>query len=404
MFNYELSGTTPPEMYSQIYGGGYPNFNMGPSYSYETSGGLGGSGASLGLGRMSPLPRRRYSIGGLPSMGDNFYSSQHQQQHTPNISNLLNETSKSISRSSQILNRRFSGSLTGLHDGIIGGVSGVSGVGGGGIGTTTGYGSGILGAGYSSGGVGGAGGIGGLSGSGIGVGGVSSFPTLNLRNNYVDSNNIIPMSSNFYSHPNIYSQPNFQSTNNTNYNNFDYNNFNKYHNLSNTTSNKLSSQDYLYTSKPIFSNTHSMPHQQTQKPTPNYLQAHLNPYTSTHSTTYNTNHLTHHPITSSSFLHHQYNPPISSSHPHYYHHHHSSNPAISHSANLLPHSYNHTNYPIKSSFNSGGGYTNQHFDHLAHLNSSSSSNYPKFDLDFGKPAEVKRQVSFKFDVDTLSID
>lgn len=286
MYNYDM-GTSPPDIYSQIYG--YPNYigqqQILPSYSYEN-----------GLGRTSPLPRRRYSIGGLPSADYCSLTQNHNPTTSNHLTNLINETSKSISRSTEILNRRL------LNEGI------------------------------------------------------SSYPTLNIgEQSHFLNDNIVPMSSNFYSHPNINTQqPNY----NSNYYNESSNYFPKF----------KPSSDYLF-SKPIYSNSNAFSN-----------QTNLLSHNSIHS-----NHLNHH--------HHPHS--ILSSQPNkhlYSHQHHASNPAISQSSNLLSHT---TNYPPFSS-----GYINQHFDHHHYQIAPMS----KLDLDYSKPAETKRQVSFKFDVDRISID
>lgn len=65
----------------------------------------------LGTSRTSPLPKRRYSIGGLPtstSVADYLNLPIQETAANANLSNLLSETYKSISRSSNILNRRLS--------------------------------------------------------------------------------------------------------------------------------------------------------------------------------------------------------------------------------------------------------------------------------------------------------
>lgn len=413
IYNYDLSVSQPLDIYGQLYGTGtgYTNYLGGgggvggglssgglsgslgqqqqlmPSYnSYETTnlGGLIGVGGgssglinSIGLSNSdllygrntSPLPRRRYSIGGLPSasMADycsltqtlnqptssSLFNNTQQQHHnnTPHITNLLNETSKSISRSSQILNRR----------------------------STSG-----------SGGIGGGLSTGGLHSSITNLDcGRSSYPALNLGEIFLNNNishssnidnNIVPLSSNFYSHPNIYTQPNnfcSSNTNLTNLNNLNYFDY-KFR----------PSSDYLYTSKPIYSNTYSTT---TTLPT-TQKYSHYNYPTSSHNVHHNS---------------------LPFNHNHNYHHH-SSNPTINnyHSQQFNQQhqqqshqQYNHQQQPLHhqptttTSFN---GYSNQHFDHH-HYNRLPMS-MSKLDLDFTKPPEVKRQVSFKFDVDTLSID
>lgn len=72
-------------------------------------GGIGTYGSLLG-GTVSP-PRRRYSIGGLPSASISEYLNLMQSANeSAHISNLLNETSRSITRSSQILGVSATGS------------------------------------------------------------------------------------------------------------------------------------------------------------------------------------------------------------------------------------------------------------------------------------------------------
>lgn len=328
IFNSNLR-SPPPELMGQ-YMYGQSNYFGTPytnTYDHTASGGATATGTTnlLGsfgrLGHSSP-PRRRYSIGGLPSASMTDYLNLMQNaSESAHLSNLINETSKSITRSSQIL----------------------------GAGAGTGVGTGG----------------GGLIGD---RGGISSYPALNICGaDTLQSDNIFNLPiTNFSSHPNIYSQPNYNNTSSAFYD----------------TTNYLSHQ------KPFSNYFYSRPHTATYPNT----SAYLNPLQST------TNQLPYQSILSQS----RHNLLIPS--------HHTSNPALS-SSNWIPsshnklasdiyhhnnqnnhyHHHNLHNHPFSS------GYSNQHFDHHYYQ-------VPKLDLDYSKQAENKRQVSFKFDVDTLSID
>lgn len=302
-----------------------------------------------------PLPRRRYSIGGLPSasMTECLHIMQ-QNAEAAHLSSLLNETKTSITRASQILSRGED-----ISDDIL--LSSAAG---------------DLAAQYSR-----------LSGNNANT----DITAANILNQ-------LPASNSFSSHPNIYySQPN-------------------YHNHMTMTSHdylsrfkRPSSYQYSNTSRPFYnSGATSLPHHMTYAtpPSSSYFY-HTQPSAATTAAAYDTYHMKYYqpppPYTSlpSSYHtpHHHYRPPM----------HYTSNPAISQSSNYyFKHNYLNTaasaaaTAPI--SFNNYSnnltGYSNQHFD-LHHYNNCN----PKLDLDYTKPNEhAKRQVSFKVDVDTLSIE
>lgn len=294
MFNSNMR-SPPPELMGQFMYG-QPNYFGPSSYMYDTT---------ANLGHTSP-PRRRYSIGGLPSASMTDYLNLMQNaSESAHLSNLLNETSKSISRSTQILGGRR------------------------------------------------------LSQSGL-----SSYPTIdNCGDTAFQSDNILnlPLLTNFSSHPNIYSQP-------TNYNNtatqyFDTNYLSSYQ--------KPLSHSFLYSRPSTYTST--------LYPSNLLSSTQLPSQTNTNATTQL---LPHQSI-------------LSQSRNMFMPSHHASNPALSHSSNWMPHkttsdTYHH--HPFS-------GYSNQHFDHHYYQVPMS-----KLDLDYSKQGENKRQVSFKFDVDTLSID
>lgn len=289
-----------------LYNSGQTNNSnfYGNSFMYDNN---QPTGPTIGIS--SPLlPRRRYSIGGLPSasMTDYMNSMQNSAEST-HLSNLLNETSKSITRSSQLLaDRRLS-----------------------------------QGGGLSS----------------YPVGGISCMD-IPYRKEMSSFN--LQMPTNFSSHPNIYShQP---------------------PNYSTTTSKLFDTTNYLSHSKPFSQYFYSKPITNSV-----YNRTLSNPHQYPHS-----------------ILSHSRNLPM----------HHSSNPALSQTSNWIPsHHYHnlipqplsatayHHNHHHPSSYS---GYSNQHFDH--HHYQPTASTLSKLDLDYSKQGETKRQVSFKFDVDTLSID
>lgn len=296
-----------------LYNAGHSNNTnyYGNSFMYDNN--PPGTTGSLGLSSPLLLPRRRYSIGGLPSASMADYSNLLQNSaDTTHLSNLLNETSKSITRSSQLLaDRRLSQS--GLSN-------------------------------YPT------------------VGGISCMDNMPYRKEMSSFN--LHMPTNFSSHPNIYTnqQP-------SNYNT--------------TTSRLFDTTNYLSHSKPF--SQYLYPKSMTNSA---YNRTYSNP----------NNQYPH------SILSHSRNiPPM----------HHSSNPALSQTSNWIPsqnyhhlipqpslataYHQNHHHHPSSYS-----GYSNQHFDH--HHYQPTASTLSKLDLDYSKQGETKRQVSFKFDVDTLSID
>ncbi len=283
MFNYNL-GSPPTELLGTCMYGQSNCFGNTYSNLYDTA---------TNLGHTSPLPRRRYSIGGLPSASMTDYLTLMQNaSEQAHLSNLLNETTRSINRSQQILD----------------------------VGT-------------------------------LASDGITSYPTLDcgdLTTSYRTDNLLsMPIQTNFSSHPNIYSQPNYKS--------------------------QSTFLDYL---PKQFSNVaYSQPAYSNHRTTDHYLSTYpSNLFTQTRLMSQSRNHI-----------------PL----------HHASNPALSHTSNWYPShlktttadTYNH--HSLKYPFSSG--YSNQHFDHHHYQ-------IPKLDLDYTKQGETKRQVSFKFDVDTLSID
>lgn len=197
-----------------------------------------------------------------------------------------------------------------------------------------------------------------ITGTGSGL----TYDSLNFPRNYqlFDNSNMAPLSVNFLSQPNIYSQPNI-----------DYDNyFNKYNSL------KLKS-------KPMFNDTTSSSNVLGQTNSLLHKPASYNKYSNYSSQLNNYHSINHSYPSSQSFTPKYY---------HQHHYHHSSNPAISHTINYSP--CNKIRYP------------RQYFDdHLQNHQFQHKPNpYSKLDLDFSKPAEAKRQVSFKFDVEALSSD
>lgn len=314
----------------------------------------------LGLNRasLSPPPKRRYSYGGLPSSSSVAdYMNLPMPEPTAHLSNLLNETCKSISRSSNILNRQLSydmslcnTNLTNLIDENI----------------------------------------------------RSDIVKFDLLNDLTTTAPIIMTPTNkystLYSHPTISDQfympsatasiaatsslPFQQQQPSSSY----YNN----HRMSSIYTpppapiNRLLSDDYLL-SKPVFSKK-------------------LNQFTSSYL---NDDYYTQPLNTLSS----QTNNRIFSNH------HYASNPCLS--SQTYPHSYpfnstfNRNYYPSHhqpppsrppsiSSLNRYTNYSNNYsnsFNATPHYRTAS-----RIDLDNQKSNEIKRQVSFKFDVDTMSCD
>lgn len=331
----------PPEIMGQYMYGQQPNY-FGSTYNsaYDTS-----AASALGMGRSSP-PRRRYSIGGLPTASMTDYLNLMQNaSESAHISNLINETSKSITRSSQILN------VTGENGEITG---------------------------------------------------ISSYPTLTncdsagggISGTFLNDNILNFPIANFSSHPNIYShRPNYNSIGGGIGNTMGTSATGNFYD---TTNNYLSHQ------KPFSNYFYSRPLHTSAGTT---MVSAANPYGTTASAYLN-------PLTSINQL--PYQSVLSQSrHNLFIPSHHTSNPALS-TSNWIPsshnklmtgtysshlhnqphhHHHNHLNHPFSS------GYSNQHFDHHYYQVPLS-----KLDLDYSKQGDNKRQVSFKFDVDTLSIE
>lgn len=321
----------------------------------------------IGLNHMSPLPMRRYSYSGLPSstsIADLHLNMHHNcaMAHENSIANLITETCQSISRTSDILNRQLSGemltlscnNLTNLIDENV----------------------------------------------------ESDIVKYDLLNDLTTTAALTPLK---YSN-NLYTQSMKYPNNNINANitsmmptatKSPY--FNR------PQSHFLSSDDYIL-SKPIFSK--------------NYI----NPISSSyicddHNTNYNNYMTTSH-----------YHSPPSHYHYHSPHHnyHYASNPCLS-----SHHSYHNSprhSYPIattsanSNAFNRNYNYQSHHqqafsssrppsISSLNRYNTANANNYSssfhnqpyyrtssRLDLDNPKGGEIKRQVSFKFDVDQMSFD
>lgn len=198
-----------------------------------------------------------------------------------------------------------------------------------------------------------------------GTGSGLTYESINFPRNYqaFDNSNMTPLSVNFLSQPNIYSQPNI-----------DYDSyFNKYNSLK-------------FKSKPFFSDTTSSSNLLGHNTSLSNRPISYNNKYSNYSSQLNNYHSINHSYPSSQ----TFTPKYYHQH---HHHHHSSNPAISHPINFSP--CNKSRYPKQ--------YFDDHLQHH-HFQHHKTNPYTKLDLDFNKPAEAKRQVSFKFDVEALSSD
>lgn len=334
------------------------------------------------------LPRRRYSIGGLPSATATEYLNLHHQPADANLTNLLNEAKTSITRSSQILSRGedLSGDIL-------------------------------------------------LSAA---VGDVIADMSHRYLTNDVDitgANILNQLPITYSSQPNIYySQPNYtnsqmptdlylsrlkRSTFGTGGNaaaaaaaaaasslNYNYPGCGRSH----LTNPILTA----YTNPYYNSNTNMMNYSANYNSLPyntNYHQT----YQSTYNPKYNqppppyssvlSSSQVHQPSTNHYFqrpLHYTSNPVLSQSsnyyfkHPHQFHSkmtHPNHMPACAQTSTTASYLHHQNQHPYS-------GYANQHFDHL-----NNSNCYSKLDLvDYNKQSEqTKRQVSFNIDVDTLSI-
>lgn len=331
-------------------------------------------GTSL-LGTTSP-PRRRYSIGGFPSASITEYLNLMQSANeSAHLSNLLNETSKSITRSSQILGVSSETSALPGYEAVLAG----------------------------------------------------QFGDTCTDTGAFQSDNLITMPlANYSSQPNIYSLPNNYTSTSAFYeptassylsHQKSFANFPSYsrptHNVSFTHPLATASSSYIAPHRPCsnlgpYQSALSTSRQNLFMPTHHTSNpalssgAHNTWIPSSHSrllgTTIdpysNTSH--YQPLPSSSLLG-SNNPntqPYLDLPDHHHHHHH--------------HSINNTNIPFSSSTVGGGGYANQHFDHHYYqtpLQQQNQQQLAKLDLEYSKQGETqKRQVSFKFDVDNLSVD
>lgn len=367
---------------SANYFGTSPPFNV-----YDTN--LSSSMCPLG---MSAQPRRRYSIGGLPSASMTEYLGLMQQNaEAAHLSNLLNETKTSITRSSQILSRGedLSGDI--LLSAAAGDV-------------------------------------------------IADMATRYYDTRDIDitgANILNQMPINYSSQPNIcYAQPNYTNSHMPMHTDLYLSRYKNLPSGSTTTAPIASSLNYHSRQLP----SQPLPHQTFYN---SFVSAYTNPYCNplSYNTTVgggsggaitNTLPYNYRQSYNQSYSSNKYNqppPPYSSvlsstqpqSHYHQYHRplHYTSNPAISQSSNY------YFKHPVQSHFQSNklassalantsnsaqylqhknqhSGYSNQHFD-LHHLNSNNC--YSKLDLlDYTKQGEhTKRQVSFNIDVDTLSI-
>lgn len=334
-------------------------------------------GSSL-LGPSSP-PRRRYSIGGLPSASITEYLNLMQSANeSAHLSNLLNETSKSITRSSQILGVSSETSALPGYEAVLSGQFGDT------CADTTAF----------------------------------------------QSDNLLSMPlANYSSQPNIYPLPNYASTSAfyeptaSSYlsHQKSFANFPSYsrpsHNVSFTHPLATATSSYIAPHRPCsnlggpYQSALSLSRQNLFMPTHhtsnpalssggahntwipsshNRLAGATDPYTNSISQ-YN------HQPSSSSMLgttQHYFDLPS-----HHHHQHHST-------------TNNHHTMPLSSTIGGGGGggggYANQHFDHHYYqtpLQQQNQQQLAKLDLEYSKQGETqKRQVSFKFDVDNLSVD
>lgn len=318
------------------------------------------SSSIYGLDRCctSPLPRRRYSIGGLPSSSSiaDFLNVEMQENSaaTANISNLLNETSRSISRSQSILNRQMTHDMALSSSNICD-----------------------------------------LLDENI----HSEIIKYDLLNELTTTASVTPAVTstrftNYYSQPTINNDLLYgcRSTPSTVAPSSYFNNSNArtlYRNR------RLLSDDYLL-SKPIFSRHNNVNNYNTNTFTPSYLQDDYNPVSSSSL-----------PLNTLSL---QTNRLLS--------HHYASNPCLSqtHTSSHLPYSsspYYRNYYQSPHHHQQPLPPTRQ--PSMSSLNRYAYSNYKDFvqpyyrtpsrlDLDNAKSNEIKRQVSFKFDVDTMSMD
>lgn len=417
-----LSGLTQPG------GGGYFTSSSLPFRSaYDTgahhvghSGHGGGGHPSSLLGVPTSPPRRRYSIAGLPSASVSEYLNLMQSANeSAHISNLLNETSRSITRSSQIL-----------------GVSGDPALQPNAPSATAAYASALSGLLAEQQ----------LGSAGVGVGGAAGLSN-------VDHLLPLPYATNFSSHPNIYApQPTASSLLTSAYTTPGLGGGSSFYpdplaSAAAAANSALTAQfgplDHHGTG---YHSTKSYPSFLYSRPTQHTATGGHLPYAA--------------PLSSASAAYPLSTPYVramsQSRQNLYVPAHHTSNPALStaglglaSSSNWLPTDlgaggcYGATTtttglggspyhsataaaaaagYPLSSASYGAGlgggigggtlggggggiggggvGYSNQHFDHHYYPSDPLS----RLDLDYSRQGEQKRQVSFKFDVDTLSVD
>lgn len=249
----------------------------------------------------SSLPRRRYSIGGLPSQSVNEYMHLMQQNaDAAHLSSLLNETKTSITRASQILSRGED-----ISDDIM-------------LSTA----AGDLAAPYSR-----------LHHAGTDI--THDITLANIMNQ-------LPVSNSFSSHPNIYySQPNYH--NQTTISSHDY--LNRL---------KKPSAYQLYSRAPYGGASAALSLQ------PHNLYA--NPYNT--ASVYPQQQPLYGPLSYNKYYTTGQPPPPYSSLSLHRPLHYTSNPAISQSSNYyFKHHYNTATAPNSYSHYPTSGYSNQHFDH-----------------------------------------
>lgn len=321
-------------------------------------------------------PRRRYSIGGLPSASmTEFLNLMAQNAEAAHLSNLLNETKTSITRSSQILSRGedLSGDIliSSAAGDVIADLARNSNVGSAGMTNVDITGANIL------------------NQLPIATNSFSSHPNIyysqpNYTNSQIHHTDLLSrykkpsLNSYHLQYPQMYSRP-FQNPNTYT---------NPYYSLATST---LPYQHY----QPLQSYQQPLHHQQQQQLSHQY-QTFSNKYNQPpppYSSVLTSHH--HRP------LHYTSNPAISQSSTNYYFKHPIHSKSIANNAaNIISSSASYLHQQNQQ--NPFSGYSNQHFD-LHHLNSNNC--YSKLDLDYTKQGEqAKRQVSFNIDVDTLSID
>jgi hypothetical protein len=279
----------------------------------------------VGLNRIGSLPLRRYSYSGLPSSGS-MTDSLNLVTQDSSITNLINETCQSISRSSNILNRQLSADMAQL-----GSVMSLSNL--------------------------------------IDENIESDIVKYDLLNDITTTaSNVMPIKyTNFYSQPTIATRS-YTAT---------HPHFNR---------NPLISDDYLL-AKPIFSKNYN-----------SLTSSYIN---DDYYTTPQYNHYTHNHYASN---------PCLSSHSYPYHSHHTHPSSSSSTFNRNYYQSHHQQPPTFSSSRPPSISSLNRYAALSNNYSSSFNAQPyyrtssRIDLDNPKNSEIKRQVSFKFDVDQMSFD